>query len=320
MTSGAAPGHPTTSSAAFSAAFSAALSATERRQLADAAAQANSTPPADMRIFWLAGNAEQQPLRLGLLQPERAALLAELLPHNEIHETAIHIFGDTHASGLHWHAQHLSPVDRSARLQAALQACHARGLVHGWRDEAFAFWGHDCLMPPEDGRPPLLAVERAGFRFLGMRSHAVHINGFTADGRLWCGRRARTKATDPGQLDNVTAGGLPAGEAPWHCAQRELLEEAGALPADTQALHAHGLIRTARVDAGGWHDETLLVYNWACPAGWTPRNQDGEVAEFLCLTPAQTVSRILEGEFTRDAVASLAQGLGLGTGPGTGGP
>jgi len=313
LTSAAAPGLPTN----FSAAFRDALSATARRQLAEAAAQTNSEPPHDMRIFWLAGTAEQPSQRLGLLRPERAALLAELLPHSEIHETEISEteisdFGESHAPGLHWHAQPLSAAERSARLQAALQACRARGLVHGWRDEAFAFWGHDCLMPPEDGRPPLLAVERAGFRFLGMRSHAVHINGFTADGRIWCGRRARTKATDPGLLDNVTAGGLPAGETPWQCAQRELLEEAGALPADTRALHARGLIRTARMDAGGWHDETLLVYNWACPAGWAPRNQDGEVAEFLCLDPEATLARILAGEFTHDAVASLAQGLGLG--------
>ncbi|MDZ7893015.1 MAG: hypothetical protein U5L73_14825 [Rhodoferax sp.] len=38
------------------------------------------------------------------------------------------------------------------------------------------------------------ALARAGFRFLGIRSHAVHIHGFTPDGCLWCGRRSLTEA------------------------------------------------------------------------------------------------------------------------------
>ena len=297
----------------FIARFRDSFSAAERLQLAGAASQADGAPPAGMHVFWMGGDAAQAPQRLGLLSPARADLLASLLP-----DCALHTGGS--APGLHWHAQHLIPAQRSALLQAALEACHARGLVHGWRHEAFAFWEHDCLMPPGDGRPPLLAVERAGFRFLGLRSHAVHINGFTADGRLWCGRRSLTKATDPGLLDNITAGGLPVGETPQQCAQRELREEAGALPAHTQHLQAYGLIRTARMDTGGWHDETLLVYNWACPERWTPHNQDGEVSEFLCLDAGQVLARVLAGEFTRDAVASLVQGLGWGPGVWPGSP
>ena len=60
-----------------------------------------------------------------------------------------------------------------------------------------------------------------------------------------------------------------------------------------------------------WHDETLLVYNLACADGWAPVNQDGEVAGFVCLSAAQTLEQIQAGAFTQDAVASLAQGLGL---------
>lgn len=88
----------------------------------------------------------------------------------------------------------------------------------------------------------------------------MHINGFTPDGRLWCGLRALIKATDPGMLDNVTAGGSPAGESPLGCALRELEEEAGAVLAVTRTLHGAGLVRTAHMDTGGWHDETLLAY------------------------------------------------------------
>lgn len=289
-------------------AFAAKLDSAQRWQLAQATAQALAPPPPDMQIFWLVGDIGTPPQRLGLLSPERAALLATLLP-DCLHQPR----GDT--PGLYWRALHISSTERSAQLQGALAQAHAQGLVHGWRNEAFAFWHHDCLTPPSDGREPVLEVERAGFRFLGMRSHAVHINGFTPYGQLWCGRRSLTKATDPGRLDNVTAGGLPAGETPETCAVRELYEEAGAVLADTSSLHARGLVRTTRLDAGGWHDETLLVYNWACPEGWTPHNQDGEVSEFLCLSAAQAMERIMGGEFTLDAVASLAQGLGLAGNP-----
>jgi 8-oxo-dGTP pyrophosphatase MutT (NUDIX family) len=285
-------------------AFADALTFTQRDFLADAARRANAEPPLHLNTFWISGGGPAEPLQLGRMEPERVALLATLLPE-------CHFKADGETAGLHWQVLALPANERSTLLQAALEQCHARGLVHGWRKEAFAFWHHDCLVPPDDEQPPLLAVERAGFRFLGMRSHAVHINGFTPDGRLWCGRRALTKATDPGMLDNVTAGGLPAGESPLGCALRELQEEAGAVLEDARSLHDAGLVRTARMDAGGWHDETLLVYNWACADGWEPANQDGEVAGFVCLNAAQTFAQIEAGAFTQDAVASLARGLGL---------
>lgn len=285
-------------------AFAAALSPTQRLALADAARRASAPAPQHLQILWLSSPGQTQALRLGLMAPERAALLATLLSDCR---------WDTgeDAPGLHWQALALDASTRSALLQSALVACRAQGLVHGWREEAFAFWHHDCLVPPENSRAPLLAVERAGFRFLGMRSHAVHINGFTPDGRLWSGRRSRTKATDPGMLDNVTAGGLPAGESPLACALRELQEEAGARLDNPAELLDCGVVRTARWDTGGWHDETLLVYNWDCPADWTPYNQDGEVEAFLCLNAADAMAHVQAGAFTQDAVASLAQGLGL---------
>lgn len=243
------------------------------------------------------------PLRLGVLSPERAAWVRAHLPECEVHS----VHGRSH---LHWQALDWSEPRRSAALQQTLEHGHQQGLVHGWRAEPFAFWAHDTASPPTT-TPPLLQVERAGFRFLGMPSHAVHINGFTPEGQLWCGRRALSKATDPGMLDNVTAGGLPAGESPRSCALRELHEEAGATIDDATQLLATGTIRTARQDTGGWHEETLLVYHWDCPAGWQPANRDGEVAEFLCLHAPEVLEHIRAGSFTHDAVASLAHGLGL---------
>ncbi|APW42140.1 hypothetical protein RS694_06060 [Rhodoferax saidenbachensis] len=213
------------------------------------------------------------------------------------------------SDGLVWHSDHWTGTQRSAAVQGLLEHAQALGLLPGWRGEAFAFWHTGCDAPLL-AQEPFLTVERAGFRYLGLMSHAVHINGFTPDGRLWCGRRAASKATDPGLLDNVTAGGLPAGETAQTCALRELQEEAG-LHLDATALVAAGVRRTTRPEEEGWHDETLLVFNLTLAIDVVPHNQDGEVQEFMCLAPAEVVQRIQQGAFTADAAASLAQGLGL---------
>ena len=284
--------------------FLAALGSAGADALRAAVHTTRQTPPADW-VPWYCTHPSglTLPVHLGVLSPVRAELVQASLPGCAWHP-------QNEAKRLHWNTAHLTDAERSALLQQALQHWHQQGRVHGWRGEPFAFWAHDTDQPPS-ASPPLFHVERAGFRFLGLPSHAVHINGFTPDGLLWCGRRALTKATDPGMLDNVTAGGLPAGESPWLCALRELYEVAGATVQDTSNLLATGTIRTARQDTGGWHEETLLVYHWTCPAGWAPANQDGEVAEFVCLPAGDVLERLRAGAFTHDAVASLAHGLGL---------
>lgn len=223
---------------------------------------------------------------------------------------------------LQWDAHAHSAEVRSAQLQAALEVAHERGLLGGWRNECFSFWteaqspasethatfGQSAYLPGAD-TPYFFSVERSGFRFLGMMSHAVHINGFTPQGHVWCARRALSKATDPGMLDNVTAGGLPTGENAMDCALRELEEEAGFTGLCSQSLEYAGAIRTARVVPQGYHDELLQVFNLTLPDGCVPVNQDGEVSEFLCLPPAEVMARIAHGEFTVDAAATLACGL-----------
>lgn len=208
-----------------------------------------------------------------------------------------------------WHCDAWRSAQRSGVLQSLLEHHRVQGLLPGWRGEQFAFWHAGCTAPLLE-QEPFLTVERAGFRYLGLMSHAVHINGFTPDGRLWCGRRAANKATDPGLLDNVTAGGLPAGESVLGCALRELQEEAGLLP-NAAVLEDAGARRTARPEKEGWHDETLWIFNLTLAPDVVPHNQDGEVQAFMCLAPDEVVRLVQQGKFTLDAVASLAQGLGL---------
>ena len=143
---------------------------------------------------------------IGRLAPGHRELLLPLLaPHARLRD------GD-----LLWQPP---AAERSARIQAAAETLRERGLIRGWRGEAYA-----CETPVDDPcrerGAELFRLERAAFRFLGLMSRAVHINGWWPDGRMLCGRRALSKATDPGKLDNLAAGGLGAGEALMDCARR----------------------------------------------------------------------------------------------------
>ena len=207
-----------------------------------------------------------------------------------------------------WDAEKNTPMQRSQALALAAQKLRDQGLIKGWRDECYSYWGaisHD----PDLALPEWFRLERSAFRFFGLRSHAVHINGFTSDGRMWCARRALSKATDPGRLDNLAAGGLAADETVLQCAVRELGEEAGLEPNLAQHIQRAGRITTARTEPEGWHDETLLVFNLCVPEAVVPHNTDGEVSEFVCLTPAEVMQRIQAADFSKDAACVIAQGI-----------
>jgi 8-oxo-dGTP pyrophosphatase MutT (NUDIX family) len=183
---------------------------------------------------------------------------------------------------------------RSAILQTTAEQLRQLGLVPGWRGELYSLL--------DGAGKELLRIERAAFRVFGLQSHAVHVNGFTTDGRIWIGRRSPKKPTDPGKLDNFAAGGLTAGELPDACAARELWEEAG-VPVEL-SRHARGTgekIRSVRPVKRGVHDEILLCYDVEVPTVFVPSCQDGEVAEFLLLSPAEAAERLAAGEFTWDA-------------------
>ena len=282
---------PSTIPAAQARTFAAALAAPDRLALEVLRANARQTPPANCVALRCGTQA------LGLLLPEHAQALASVLPHCVLQVGA-----------LLWNVFHESPARRSAQMQAALLQLRDQGHLQGWRDEAFCFWpGADAHPNPQ--QQALLQIERAGFRFLGMMSHAVHINGFTPDARMWCGQRSAGKATDSGMWDNVTAGGLAAGETLVSCVRRELWEEAGYRLQAPEQLVPAGRVRISRATPTGWHDEMLHVFNLVLPADFVPCNQDGEVQSFACQSAAQVMAQIAAGQFTADAALAIAQGI-----------
>lgn len=246
-------------------------------------------PPADWWRWVLDGQA------LGWLAPAHQQLLADWGLGEALARTWSLRSGSSDAAA------------RSAWLAALALRLREAGWVRGWRDERYR-----CQLPgpgghqaPADG-PVFFELERAAYRFFGLCSQAVHVNGVDDAGALWCGRRALHKATDPGRLDNLAAGGLPAGEDLMDCARRELWEEAGVPAALCGPLRPMGRLRTARVEPEGWHEEWLHVFELALPAGFVPRNQDGEVSAFERLAPGEVAQRIASRDFSPDAAVVSA--------------
>ncbi|SEI56419.1 NUDIX hydrolase [Paraburkholderia diazotrophica] len=187
---------------------------------------------------------------------------------------------------------------RSAALGSVIGALAADGCIPGWRDETYA------IRNAFDA-PPLAYIERAASRFFGTMTYAVHLNGVVEyedrAPQLWIARRSDTKATDPGMLDNVVAGGIGWGFSLTETIVKECWEEAG-IPQEIAARAVAG--RTAHVLQSlpeGTQAEQIFIYDLALPADFAPRNQDGEVGEHRLARIEDVAQSIEEGAMTVDA-------------------
>jgi 8-oxo-dGTP pyrophosphatase MutT (NUDIX family) len=184
---------------------------------------------------------------------------------------------------------------RSAALGAVIGALAADGRIPGWRDETYA------IRNAFDA-PPLAYIERAASRFFGTMTYAVHLNGVVeyADGapQLWIARRSDTKATDPGMLDNVVAGGIGWGFGVEATIIKECWEEAG-IAEEIAASATPG--RTLQSLPEGTQAEQIFVYDLALPTDFAPHNQDGEVGEHRLARIDEVARWIEEDAMTVDA-------------------
>jgi 8-oxo-dGTP pyrophosphatase MutT (NUDIX family) len=205
-------------------------------------------------------------------------------------------------------AAHLVGADalsRSAALAPLLSAAHAQGFVRGWRNELM-----DVRTAQSDA--VLFRIERAGRMALGVTTRGVHLNALTQrEGALhmWVQQRALTKSVNPGKWDNVADGGVSSGETFQQALAKEAWEEAGidaGLIAQAVAVHAFHL---AHPDGNDLFFEHAAVFDLTVPADFTPRNLDGEVAGFACMSMPQLASALREGAFTVDAGIVVADCL-----------
>jgi 8-oxo-dGTP pyrophosphatase MutT (NUDIX family) len=197
--------------------------------------------------------------------------------------------------------------ERDAALAHMHQWLHAQGLIKAWRDETYA------LVDPQTLQP-LALIERAASRFWGTLTFGAHATGYVADAhgrptQLWIAQRSAQKATDPGMLDNLVGGGVPHHQTPWQALLREAWEEAGLAPELAAQAQSAGVLAEHRDIPEGLQHEWLYSFDLALPPGHVPQNQDGEVAAFTLMAPAQVMQHLTTDAMTVDAALVTAHFL-----------
>jgi ADP-ribose pyrophosphatase YjhB (NUDIX family) len=187
----------------------------------------------------------------------------------------------------------------TASLADVASAMRDAGVAHAWRDEQLAVTdaqGH-----------ALGTVERAVVRLLGVTTFAVHLAGFSPDRHHWVQQRSLTKPNDPGLWDTLMGGMVPASDTLEAALERETWEEAGLRMAQLSQLRHGGRVAMRRPSGspGGYVIEFIDWYACVLESDVLPVNQDGEVAQFSLMDPAQLRSRLHRDEFTVEAALVL---------------
>jgi len=169
-------------------------------------------------------------------------------------------------------------------LAPVLEQLAQEGFIPGWRNERYRI-------------ADLFDIERAAARPFGLTTRAVHVNGISSDGKMWLARRANTKPIDPGLLDNLVGGGIATGLSVEQTLVKEAWEEAGIPNELARTATRGGTIRVLREVPEGVQSELIESYDLALPAGFEPKNQDGEVSEFTLIP----LERIEQQELTFEA-------------------
>lgn len=194
--------------------------------------------------------------------------------------------------------------ERSRAIAATTLAMRQTGhfeILKGWRDELYPVYGPKGEM--------LFSVERAASALFGVVTYGVHMSAFTRaqDGRLrlWVPRRAKSKQTYGGMLDNTVAGGIATGESPFESLVREAAEEAsldeGLVRENARAVGMVTYFHIRDKRAGGetrlLQPEVQYVYDLELAEDVVPKPSDDEVEGFELMGVEEVRDALRNGEF-----------------------
>lgn len=198
--------------------------------------------------------------------------------------------------------------ERSRVVEATIRAMHATGhfkVLSKWRDELYPVYGPKGEL--------LFSLERAASALFGVVTYGIHMTAYVKSKgeegndeiKIWVPKRAETKQTYGGMLDNTVAGGIATGESPFASLVRESAEEAS-LPEDVVRNGAKAVgtvtyfhIRDER--AGGetklLQPEVQYVYDIELSEDIVPKPSDDEVERFDLRTVQEVKESLRNGEF-----------------------
>ncbi|ORY19011.1 thiamine pyrophosphokinase [Clohesyomyces aquaticus] len=174
-------------------------------------------------------------------------------------------------------------------------------VLEKWRDELYPVYGKNKEL--------LFDVERSASPLLGVVTYGVHCTAYVKreddELKIWIPRRAKTKQTYGGMLDNAVAGGIASGEGPFESLVRECGEEAS-LAEDLVRSRAKACgtvtyfyIRDERAggETGLLQPECQYIYDIELPEDVVPKPGDDEVEEFYLWTVGEVQEAMAKGEF-----------------------
>jgi 8-oxo-dGTP pyrophosphatase MutT (NUDIX family) len=192
-----------------------------------------------------------------------------------------------------------------AKLTAYWRSNKTFRLLNGWRDEMWPVYGRNSEL--------LFSMERSAMGLFGTTRYGVHMTAFIRrndgdsqyDFRIWVPKRAATKSTYPGMLDNTVAGGLMTNEDFFECMIREADEEAS-LPEKVIRERAREVGTVTYVyitdersggEPGYIYPECQWIYDLELPSDGTviPAPKDGEVASFSLCTVEEIQGQLAQG-------------------------
>jgi isopentenyldiphosphate isomerase len=153
------------------------------------------------------------------------------------------------------------------------------------------------------GATPALRMERAAMIYFGVPSYGVHVNGWVRDPEnpsspvpwaMWVGTRSMSKATYPGLLDQMVAGGQPSVISFDENVRKECEEEASLPPEVIASIECAGSVAYRYTTPKGLSTKVLMAYDLEMPQGLSPLCADGEVEEFRLLRVDEVLRSLRE--------------------------
>lgn len=169
-------------------------------------------------------------------------------------------------------------AERSAAVASVVRSLIEENILSEWRDEPYAVGARFT--------EPLFMIDRGAVPPFGIRGYGVHLNGFVRrEGaiHMWIGRRSPTKRMAPNKLDQLVAGGQPAGLTPRENLIKEAAEEASIPRSLALKAAPVGAITYCTEREDGLRNDVLFVYDLELPTAFAPHNTDGELSGFELL-------------------------------------
>ncbi len=243
--------------------------------------ECNHCDPAGFRPWRIAGQ------RVGLIRDDLATQLRQWPQVFNVTDTAVTLAPP-------WDASTTPEAVRTEAVAEVIAALRATGQLGAY------WWGERYVVNHCFTDPPLLQVERAAVQQFGISGYGVHINGYVRQGNhlfLWIARRSPSKPNAAGKLDQMVAGGQPAGIGLLDNVVKECAEEAAVPEALARRARPAGAVTYCLQTRAGLRPDVIYCFDLELPPDFTPVNTDNEVEAFY-LWPVEQVLEIVRD--TRD--------------------